>query len=68
MTTMKNYQDIFQINVFGQIQFTQSITKNEQNGGSIVFISSTSATDAVIGRSAYSSSKMHKTITNFIQN
>ena len=58
MTTMKNYQDIFQINVFGQIQFTQSITKKmSQNGGSIVFISSTSATDAVIGRSAYSSSK-----------
>lgn len=59
MTSMKNFKEIFEVNVFGQIQFTQSILKKmtNKNGGSIVFISSTSATDSVVGRAAYSSSK-----------
>jgi len=59
MTSIKTFKEVFEINVFGQIQFTQNILKKmtRKNGGSIIFISSTSATDSVIGRSAYSSSK-----------
>jgi 3-oxoacyl-[acyl-carrier protein] reductase len=59
MTSIKKFRTIFDVNFFNQISFTQiilkAILKNEK--GNILFISSTSATDGTIGRSAYSSSK-----------
>ena len=59
MTTITSYKEIFEVNFFNQVYFTQSILKkmNNKEGGSVIFVSSTSATDAVVGRSAYSSSK-----------
>ena len=60
MTTQKDLNKIFQINVFSQVLFTQYILKlmtRNNNGGSIVFVSSTAALDANQGRNAYSSSK-----------
>lgn len=59
MTTITSYKEIFEVNFFNQVYFTQNILKkmNNKEGGSIIFVSSTSATDAVVGRSAYSSSK-----------
>ena len=60
MTTQKDLNKIFQINVFSQVLFSQYILKlmtRNKNGGSIVFVSSTAALDANQGRNAYSSSK-----------
>ncbi len=59
MTTSKSLKKIFEVNYFSQTLFTQyvlkSIIKNKK--GSIVYISSTSALDGIVGRNAYSSSK-----------
>ena len=59
MTTSKSLKKIFEVNYFSQTLFTQyvlkSIIKNKK--GSIVYISSTSALDGIIGRNVYSSSK-----------
>lgn len=60
MTTQKDLNKIFQVNVFSQVLFTQYVLKlmaRNKNGGSIVFVSSTAALDANQGRNAYASSK-----------
>ena len=60
MTTQKDLNKIFQINVFSQILFTQYILKKmikNKNGGSVIFVSSTSAIDGNKGRNAYASTK-----------
>ena len=60
MSTQKDLNKIFQVNVFSQILFTQYILKlmtKNKNGGSIVFVSSTSAIDANPGRAAYAQQK-----------
>lgn len=60
MTTQKDLKKIFQINLFSQILFTQYILKKmikNKNGGSITFVSSTSALDGNQGRNAYASTK-----------
>ena len=59
MTSIKKLKNIFEINFFSQMVFTQNIMKSmvKNKNGSIVYISSTSAIDGNIGRSSYSSSK-----------
>ena len=60
MTTQKELQETFQTNVFSQALFTRYILKSmikNKTGGSIVFISSTSALDGNVGRNVYSSTK-----------
>ena len=59
MTTLKNLKKIFEVNYFSQTLFTQYILKSiiKNKKGSIIYISSTSALDGIVGRSAYSSSK-----------
>jgi 3-oxoacyl-[acyl-carrier protein] reductase len=59
MTTQEKIKEIFQVNLFSQILFTQYILKSmvKKKKGSIIFISSNSALDGNVGRSAYSSSK-----------
>ena len=59
MTTDKKIKDLFQINFFSQLYFTQQIIKLmiSNKKGSIVFISSTSSLDGDEGRFAYSSTK-----------
>lgn len=59
MTSQKKLKEIFQINFFSQIAFTQQISREmmKNKNGSIIFISSTSAIRSDIGRFAYSSSK-----------
>lgn len=59
MTTYNKFKEIFEINYFSQIKIIQFVlkkmTKNKR--GSIVNISSSSAFEYNVGRSAYSSSK-----------
>ena len=59
MTSLKDIKEIFEINFFAQTMFTQFIIKSmiKKKGGSIIYISSSSATDGNIGRNAYASSK-----------
>jgi len=59
MTKISSYEDIFNINFFNQLYFTQIIIKKlvKNKLGSIVFLSSSSAYEANIGRGAYSSTK-----------
>ncbi len=59
MTTIKNLKKIFDVNFFSQTLFTQIILKSiiKNKKGSIVYISSTSALDGIVGRNSYSSSK-----------
>ena len=59
MTKIEEVKNIFDINFFSQYLFSQQILKGmiKNKKGSIIFISSTSALDGNIGRSAYSSSK-----------
>mgnify|MGYP006081582339 CR=1 FL=1 len=59
MTSVKKLKEIFQINFFSQTIFTQYILKSmiKKKKGSIVYISSSSAIDSNVGRSAYSASK-----------
>ena len=59
MTPLKKYKEIFQINYFSQIIFSQQIIKNmiKNKSGSITYVSSTSGIDANEGRGAYSDSK-----------
>ena len=59
MTSENNIKNLFETNFFSQINFTQSILKImlKQKGGSIIFISSTSALDADAGRGAYVAAK-----------
>ena len=59
MTSIEKYKELFNINFFSQILFTQLILKSmiKNKKGSIVFISSSSAIDGNEGRSAYVSTK-----------
>ena len=59
MTPDKKIKDIFEINFFSQVYFTQQIVKLmlKKKSGSIVFVSSTSSLDGDFGRGSYSSSK-----------
>lgn len=59
MTSVKNYKELFEINFFSQIIFTQFILKSmiKKKRGKIVFISSNSGLDGNEGRSAYVSTK-----------
>ena len=59
MTSIKKYKELFNINFFSQILFTQLILKSmiKNKKGSIVFISSSSAIDGNEGRSTYVSTK-----------
>jgi 3-oxoacyl-[acyl-carrier protein] reductase len=59
MTSQDKLKEMFQVNFFSQALFTQYILKSmiKKKNGSIIFISSNSAIDSNIGRSAYSASK-----------
>ena len=59
MTNQKKFKEIFDINFFSQLEFSQYLIKTmiRQKRGNIIFISSTSGIDSNIGRSAYSASK-----------
>jgi 3-oxoacyl-[acyl-carrier protein] reductase len=59
MSTIENIRNIFKINFFGTLEFTQKMIKPmiKNKNGSIIYISSTSAFDNTIGRTAYSASK-----------
>lgn len=59
MTSRKSFEDIFETNYFAQTSFTQQIIKPmiKNKTGSIIYISSSSAIDGNVGRSAYSASK-----------
>jgi 3-oxoacyl-[acyl-carrier protein] reductase len=59
LTKMDEFYSTFEINFFNQIFFTQGLIRNisKSKNGSIIFLSSSAATDGNIGRSSYSSSK-----------
>ncbi len=59
MTKIEKIKQIFDINFFSQLEFTQIIIKKmlKNKGSSIINISSTAALDPVQGRIAYSASK-----------
>ena len=59
MTPIEKIKDLFQVNFFSQILFTQYILKKmiKKKTGSIINISSSSAIEANEGRIAYASSK-----------
>ena len=59
MTSLKSLRNIFEINFFSQFLLTQIYLKllNKSKKGSIVFVSSNSANENPVGRSAYSASK-----------
>lgn len=59
MTPIENFHNMFEINYFSQIEFTQHIVKlmMRQKSGSIVNISSSAAIFANEGRSAYAAAK-----------
>tara|TARA_B100001057_G_C22723709_1_gene900773 strand:- start:402 stop:1148 length:747 start_codon:yes stop_codon:yes gene_type:complete len=59
MTSLKSVRNIFEINFFSQFLLTQVYIKllSKSKKGSIVFVSSNSANENPVGRSAYSASK-----------
>lgn len=59
MTSIEKTQELFQINLFAQMQFTQYILKimTRQKSGSIINIASSGGIDANAGRTAYNASK-----------
>ena len=59
MTTIETFRKVFEVNVFGQILFTQMITKSMvlNRKGSVVFVSSVSGIDGNYGQTAYGASK-----------
>ena len=59
MTSEKQLKEIFQVNYFSQIYFTQIISKGmiRNKSGNIIFVSSTSGINGDYGRFAYSSTK-----------
>ena len=59
MTKISKIREIFEINFFSQLEFTQIILKRmiKNTSSSIINISSTAALDPVAGRIAYSSAK-----------
>lgn len=59
MTSIQKIKEIFQVNFFSQLQFTQKIIKMmiKNKKGSIINLSSNAAVECDAGRSAYASSK-----------
>ena len=59
MDKIEDIKNVFQINFFSQLVFSNIVIKKMmvKKSGSIIFISSKAATDAVPGRLAYSTSK-----------
>ena len=59
MMSMKDLRQVFEINYFSQLLFTQYITKLmlRQNFGNVVFISSIAGIDGSVGQVSYASSK-----------
>ena len=59
MTSKKKLEEIFLVNFFSQTVFTQYMLKSmvKKKSGSIVYVSSSAATDGNEGRSAYAASK-----------
>lgn len=59
MTGMQALRDVFEVNFFGQIQFTQTISRlmSRQRSGSIINIASVAALHGQVGMMAYGSSK-----------
>ena len=59
MTSIDKMREVFEVNFFAQMAFTQYIVKLmvRQKSGSIINISSTAALDANAGRAAYGASK-----------
>lgn len=55
---MENLTNVFEINYYAPIQFTQLVSRRmSKDGASIVFVSSVSGLDAVCGNTAYGASK-----------
>lgn len=59
LTKIDEFYEVFEINFFNQVFFTQNLIRNfiKNKSGSIIFLSSSAAEDGNIGRSVYSSSK-----------
>jgi 3-oxoacyl-[acyl-carrier protein] reductase len=59
MTSMEKMREVFEVNFFAQVAFTQYIVRlmARQKSGSVINISSSAAIDANPGRSAYGASK-----------
>jgi len=59
MTSLEKMREVFEVNFFGPVAFTQLIVKLmvRQKAGSIINVSSTAALDANPGRGAYGASK-----------
>lgn len=59
MSKIENIKNILEINFFGTVEFTQKMIKLmiKNKSGTIINISSTSALDNTVGRTAYSASK-----------
>ena len=57
MTTLDKIREVFDVNFFATLQFTQYILKFMQTGGSIINISSLTALEGAAGQLAYSASK-----------
>ena len=59
MTSEKQIKEIFEVNYFSQLYFTQSISRvmSKNKKGNIIFISSTSGINGDYGRFAYSATK-----------
>ena len=59
MTSMDRMREVFEVNFFSQVAFTQYVAKLmvRQKSGSIINVSSTAALDANPGRGAYGASK-----------
>ena len=59
LTKISEFKEVFEINFFNQVYFVQLLLRNiiKSKNGSIIFLSSSSASDGNIGRSVYSSSK-----------
>ena len=59
LTKIDEFHEVFEINFFNQVFFTQNLIRNfiKNKSGSIVFLSSSAAEDGNVGRSVYSSSK-----------
>jgi 3-oxoacyl-[acyl-carrier protein] reductase len=59
MTSMEKMREVFEVNFFAPVSFSQSIARlmTRQKSGTIINISSTAALDANPGRGAYGASK-----------
>jgi len=59
MTSMEKMREVFEVNFFAQVAFTQYIVRlmTRQKSGSVIHIASSAAIDANPGRSAYGASK-----------